>query len=158
MTIAPEARGVPQRVRPESRFYPYYTRPRISDRDFDPRDDRNTVEQQVRAVDGAIDMYKDSIATVVAEARAEGRDWRLVDLAGLLDPLAHRRYLESPAALPPWRRPYRLPPELAALSPPPDSRFFSADRSGRTAGGSSASTACTRRRSATASWPRRSST
>lgn len=66
VTIAPEARGVPQRVRPESRFYPYYTRPRISDRDFDPRDDRNTVEQQARAVDSAIDMYNDSIATVVA--------------------------------------------------------------------------------------------
>jgi hypothetical protein len=92
VTIAPVARGVAQRVRPESRFYPYYTRPWISDRDFDPRDDRNIVEQQARAVDSAIDMYNDSIATVVAEARAEGRDWRLVDLAGLLDRLAHRRY------------------------------------------------------------------
>jgi hypothetical protein len=135
VTIAPVARGVAQRVRPESRFYPYYTRPWISDRDFDPRDDRNITEQQARAVDSAIDMYNDSIATVVAEARAEGLDWRLVDLAGLLDRLAHRRYLESPASLPGWWRPYRLSPELAALSPPPDSRFFSADRSGRRAGG-----------------------
>ena len=49
---------------------------------------------------------------MVADARAEGLDWRLIDLAGLLDRLASRRYLESPASLPDWWLPYRLPAGL----------------------------------------------
>ena len=135
VTIAPVARGVSQKVRPASRYYPYYTRPWIGDRDFDPRDDPHITEQQARAVDSAVDMYNDAIAKVVADARADGLDWRLLDLAGLLDRLASRRYLESPASLPDWWLPYRLPAELAALQPPPDSRFFSSNASGRQAGG-----------------------
>ena len=50
VTIAPVARGVAQKVRPSSRYYPYYTRPSISDRDFDPRDDPHISEQQARSV------------------------------------------------------------------------------------------------------------
>jgi hypothetical protein len=72
---------------------------------------------------------------VVADARRQGRDWYLLDIAGVLDGLASRRYLDSPRARPSWWRPYPLPPELAALSPVPDSRFLTSDATGRRTGG-----------------------
>ena len=53
----------------------------------------------------------------------------------MLDRLASRRYIEDLGARPPWWTPYKLPDELAALSPPPDSRFFSAGPGGRLQGG-----------------------
>lgn len=39
MTIAPIARGVATGDRGASRYYPYYTKPWISDADFDPDHD-----------------------------------------------------------------------------------------------------------------------
>jgi hypothetical protein len=53
----------------------------------------------------------------------------------LLDRLAARRYIDDPLARPEWWRKYELPPELKALSPEPDSRFFAAGPEGRTQGG-----------------------
>ncbi|MGH3787506.1 MAG: hypothetical protein ACRDRG_13365 [Pseudonocardiaceae bacterium] len=135
VTIAPIARGVANKVRPGSRYFPYYTRPWISDHDFDAsRDPRITVDE-ARAVDSAIDQYNDAITAAVADARRAGRDWYLLDVAGVLDRIATRRYLEDPQARPPWWRPYPLPPELAALNPVPDSRFLTSDGTGRRTGG-----------------------
>ncbi len=73
------------------------------------------------------------------QARTEGRDWYLFDAAGLLDRLASRRYLKDPTAKPEWwdevGGAYQLPPELQALTPVPDSRFFLSGPNGRTQGG-----------------------
>jgi hypothetical protein len=135
VTIAPIARGVAGKVQPDSRYFPYYTRPWISDGDFDASRDPSITADDARAVDSAIDQYNDAITAVVADARRGGRDWYLMDIAGLLDRLASRRYLASPQARPSWWRPYPLPPELAALSPVPDSRFLTSDGTGRHSGG-----------------------
>ena len=133
VTIPPIARGVGERPR-GSRYFPYYTRPWISDRNFDPRRNRHITAGQARAVDSAIDQYNDAITDVVVGARRDGRDWYLLDTAGVLDRLAARRYLEEPSARPDWWTPYPLPPELAALRPVPDTRFL-ATRAGRRAAG-----------------------
>jgi hypothetical protein len=135
VTLAPVARGVARKVRPGSRYFPYYTRPWISDADFDERRDPCIAEQQARDVDRAIDMYNDAIVGAVKAAREGRRDWYVLELSGVLDRLAHRRYLTDPTAQPSWWTRYDLPPELAALDPVPDSRFFCAERSGRTQGG-----------------------
>jgi hypothetical protein len=140
VTIAPIARGVQRKVRPGSRYFPYYTRPWISDDAFEPSRDPCITESQARDVDRAVDQYNDAIVAAVRAAR-EGedgapRDWYVLDLAGILDRLAQRRYLTDTLARPPWWRPYELPPELAALDPVPDSCFLAVDERGRrTTGG-----------------------
>lgn len=135
VTIVPLAHGVGDKVAPGSRYFPYYTRPWISTETFDPAIDPHITADQARAVDSTIDQYNDDITDVVARARRDGRDWYLLDVAGLLDRLARRRYLEDPAARPDWWSPYPLPPQLAALDPVPDARFLTADETGRTGGG-----------------------
>ncbi len=135
VTVAPLARGVATKVAPGSRYFPYYTRPWISDEEFDPAEDPHLTGAQCRAIDSAIDQYNDAIADSVRAARRDGRDWRLLDAAGLLDRLALRRYITDPAARPPWWRPYPLPDALQDLDPVPDSRFFTSTPQGRVAGG-----------------------
>jgi hypothetical protein len=135
VTIAPIARGVGGKVRPDSRYFPFYTRPWISDDDFDPERDPHLTEDQARAVDSAIDAYNSTIIDSVAAAREDGLDWRVVDLAALLDRLATRRYADSPWARPAWWTPYELPPALTALDPVPNTRFFRSGLAGRTDGG-----------------------
>jgi hypothetical protein len=139
VTIAPIARGVAVGERGASRYYPYYTRPWISDADFDPDEDPYLTGDQARAIDSAIDQYNGLITDTVRRARGEGRDWYLFDLCGLLDRLAYKRYLAHPEAKPSWwddvGGAYPLPDPLLALDPVPDTRFFQADTTGRTAGG-----------------------
>lgn len=135
VTIAPIARGVATKVRPDSRYFPFYTRPWIPDHQFDPRHDPHLTDLQARAIDSAIDQYNDTIAGAVRDARRDGLDWFVLDLAGLLDRVACRRYLLSPEARPAWWSPYDLSDELADLPPPPDSRFFRSNRFGRFQGG-----------------------
>ncbi len=137
VTIAPLARGVGGKVRPGSRFFKYYTRPWISDADFNPAEDRPYLTaDDARAIDSAIDQYNEAIVDTVRAGRREGRDWRLLDVCGLLDRLASRRYVDDPQMTPPsWWTPYELPAELAALAPEPDTRFFNSGPNGRTAGG-----------------------
>ncbi len=124
VTIAPIARGVDEKVRQGSRYFEHYTYPWIAGDRFNRAWDPHITHAQARAVDAAIDQYNDDIARAVAAARRAGRDWRILDLAGLLDRLAHRRYLQDRRAQPPWWTPYPLPPELSALRPVPDSRFL----------------------------------
>lgn len=137
VTIAPLARGVGGKVKPGSRFFNYYTRPWISDEDFNPAEDHPYLTaEDARAIDSAIDQYNEAIVDVVRAGREEGRDWRLLDVCGLLDRLAARRYVEDPEMTPPsWWTPYELPDELAALNPPPDTRFFAVEGDKRKAGG-----------------------
>ncbi|MEB3179663.1 MAG: hypothetical protein VKL59_11605 [Nostocaceae cyanobacterium] len=139
VTIAPFARGVDRKIDRGSRYFPYYTLPWISDADFDPEKHPHLTQQEVRAIDSAIDQYNDFITNAVLQARREGRDWYLFEAAGLLDRLASRRYLEDPDARPDWWEEvggaYPLPPALLALDPPPDAKFFKANATGRIQGG-----------------------
>ncbi|NSC24945.1 hypothetical protein FM076_28815, partial [Streptomyces albus subsp. chlorinus] len=135
VTIAPIARGVHGKADRGSCYFPYYTRPWIGDSDFDVRRDPHLTGEQARAVDEAIDQYNDAMADVVRAARQAGRDWYLLDTAGLLDRLACRRYFEDEAARPGWWTPYRLPRELRALDPVPNSRFLLSDGERRSDGG-----------------------
>jgi hypothetical protein len=137
VTIAPVARGVQGKVEKGSRFFKFYTRPWISDRDFNPDEDHPyLIADDARAIDSAIDQYNATIVETVAAGRKEGRDWRLLDLAGFLDRLAARRYIDDPFMEPPeWWSPYPLPDALRRLDPLPDSRFFASGAGGRTAGG-----------------------
>ena len=136
VTIAPIARGVGGKVRPGSRYFNYYTHPWVDDDAFDPDEDPHLTAQDARAIDSAIDDYNDTIVASVAAARADGLDWRVVELCAVLDRLAARRYLEDPEVeRPSWLTDYPLPPVLAGLDPPPDSHFFASGPGGRTRGG-----------------------
>jgi hypothetical protein len=144
VTIAPFARGVNKetqgnKAQPGSRYFPYYTLPWISADDFDPNRHPKITGPEARAIDCAIDQYNDYITGVVSQGRTEGRDWYVFETAGLLDRLASRRYIEDPEARPDWwdkvGGEYQLPPELQALSPVPDSRFYRSGPQGRTSGG-----------------------
>jgi len=136
VTIAPVARGVGGKVEKGSRYFRWYTRPWISDKDFDPVDDPRLTADEARAIDSAIDMYNDIIVASVKAERENGLDWRVLDVAGLLDRLASRRYIDDPdAEKPDWWTPYELPDELARLTPVPDSRFFVSAPDGRERGG-----------------------
>lgn len=136
VTIAPVARGVGGKVEKGSRYFRWYTRPWISEKDFDPADDPSLTADQARAIDAAIDMYNETIVASVKAARESGLDWRVLDVAGMLDRLASRRYLDDPDAVKPdWWTPYDLPDELDRLTPVPDTRFFGSGPDGRERGG-----------------------
>ncbi|HKS43816.1 MAG TPA: hypothetical protein VJT49_01645 [Amycolatopsis sp.] len=140
VTIAPLARGVGEsKIATGSRYFPHYTRPWIDDEHFRPARDQNLSDKQARAVDTAIDMYNDAIQHTVHDARAgtDGtvRDWYLLDVAGLLDRLASRRFMEDEDARPDWWEPYPLPDALQSLTPTPDSHFLASDDSGARASG-----------------------
>ena len=135
VTIAPIARGTFTKVRPDSRYFPYYTRPWITDEHFDPERDPHITEDEARAIDSAIDAYNQTMIDSVAAARTDGLDWYLFDLGSILDRLATRRYIESPWARPVWWTPYELPAALRALDPVPNTRFFRSGPEGRTDGG-----------------------
>jgi hypothetical protein len=74
VTIAPIARGVGGKATPQSRYFPYYTRPWIRDEDFDPGRDPHLTEDEARAIDSAIDAYNQTIIDSVAAARSDGLD------------------------------------------------------------------------------------
>jgi hypothetical protein len=137
VTIAPIAKGVNpehpgQKWREGSRFFPYYIDPWIDERDFRPSKHRYITHQQARAIDSAIDQFNDTITDAVRHARKEGRDWRVLDLCGLVDSLTFRRFISDPqAAERNDFQPFNLPEPIADL----DTRFFIADRNGRRQGG-----------------------
>jgi hypothetical protein len=135
VTIAPIAHGIGGKMRPGSRYFPYYSRPWTEMQNFDASVDPFITGNQARAIDSAIDQYNDAIAAVVRYGRQKGLDWLLLDTAGLLDRVAARRYQLDPAARPAWWTPYKLPSPVATLNPIPDSLFFASDPTGRTAGG-----------------------
>ena len=84
--------------------------------DFRPGKHRYITHQQARAIDSAIDQYNATIADAVRHARSEGRRWYLLDLCGILDGLAQRRYVDdSDAAEANGWEPYPLPAEFEGL-------------------------------------------
>jgi hypothetical protein len=135
VTIAPLAHGIGKKTESGSRYYSYYTRPWISDTKFDPSEHPHLTRWEARAIDAVIDQYNYSITDVVKQARRQDLDWYIFDVAGLLDRLAQRRYIEDILARPSWWIPYELPSELQHLDPIPNSRFFQCDGNGRTDGG-----------------------
>ena len=135
VTIAPIARGIGDKVRTDSRYFPFYARPWVNEDRFHPQQDEHITAAQARAIDSAIDQYNDAIVEMVRRARNAGRDWYVLEVAGLLDRLAARRYIEHRNAAPPWWTPYPLPPLLEALNPRPDSHFFASGPAGRSQGG-----------------------
>lgn len=138
VTVVPLFAAVGDRLRPDSRYFQYYTHYWLRDR-FDRDRDPYLTGDQARAIDSAIDQYNDTIVKTVRDARNNGVDWYLFEMAGLLDRLAWRRYLSNPESLPSWWNAvggeYPLPAPLQALLPPPDTLFFTANGSGRTTGG-----------------------
>jgi hypothetical protein len=139
VTIPPITRGIGTKVSHGSRYFPYYARPWVDDTHFDGDRDPCIIAPEARAIDTAIDLYNDAIQRVVEQARsgADGtvRNWYVLDLAGVLDRLAARRYINDPNARPAWWTPYPLPPLLASLNPVPDSRFLTSDGKGARATG-----------------------
>jgi hypothetical protein len=135
VTIAPVARGVEGKVEKGSRYFPFYTRPWITDEQFNPSQDPKITENEARALDSAVDQYNDLIAQIVKSRRLAGKNWYVMDIAGMLDRLAARRYITDRSAQPSWWTPYELPSLLKALSPPINSRFFSSGLEGRLQGG-----------------------
>ncbi len=139
VTVAPILRGVGEKPY-YSRYFARYTRPWISDASFDAAIHPCLTGDEARTVDSAIDQYNYTIKRFVRDARLgvgghRPRDWYLLDLCGVLDRLAYRRYLASPQSQPDWFEPYDLPAEMLSLSPRPDARFFGSDPRGRTQGG-----------------------
>ena len=102
VTIAPIARGTFKKVRPQSRYFPYYTRPWITDDDFDTKRDPHITGDEARAIDSAIDAYNETMIDSVAAARRDGLDWYLFDMGvaprPARDPALHRQSV-GPAGL-----------------------------------------------------------
>ncbi|WP_426625358.1 hypothetical protein ACPPVW_04645 [Leifsonia sp. McL0607] len=138
VTVVPLLRGVGEKPY-YSRYFPRYTRPWISDADFDADIHNSMTGDDARLIDAAIDQYNWAIKQRVHDERLRGSDWYVVDLCGLLDRVAYRRYLASAQSRPDWWTDFGeadvLPPELLAMSPRPDTRFFASDKKGRTQGG-----------------------
>jgi lysophospholipase L1-like esterase len=137
VTIAPIGKGVNpanpgKKVTPGSRYFPYYCDPWIDESDFKPARHEHLTHQQARAIDSAVDQYNATIKAAVKLARGEGREWLLVDLCGILDGIAQRRFIDDDTAATAngWV-PYDLPAPISDLT----TRFFGSGPSGRTAGG-----------------------
>jgi len=138
VTIAPIARGFGGKVSEESRYFQYYGRPWVKEDAIVAKPERypHLTAGQVRAVDSAIDQYNEAICDQVRAARTSGLDWHVIDLCGVLDRLALRRYIEHPEARPAWWTPYEIPQALVdALGFTPTTEFIRSDPSGITAGG-----------------------
>ena len=137
VTIAPMVRGIRNKM-PGDRYFARYTRPWIGDEIFSANRHPCLTGNQLRLLDFAVDKYNDHIVQRVREARQDEenpRDWRVLDIAGILDRLAYRRFLIDDEARPDWWRPYQLPDAYRELSPQPDTRFYRSDRFGRFEGG-----------------------
>jgi hypothetical protein len=110
VTIPPITRGMmkDRGCLPEGeRYFDYYTRFFIRDKEFRPERDKHLTKAEAIEIDAFIDAYNELL---VAEATRRG--WHLVDMCGVLDRLAVRRNHGKPT--------YPMPPELSDLS----LRFF----------------------------------
>jgi len=116
VTIPPATRGVMRgagRLPSDRRYFDYYTRPWVKDKEFDPGRHPHLTGDEARRIDDRIDNYNETIRKF---ARAGG--WHVVDTCGTLDRLAVRRNHGEPA--------YTLPDALSDLS----IRFFEINRDG----------------------------
>jgi lysophospholipase L1-like esterase len=111
VTIPPVTRGVMKdrgRLPASRKYFDYYTRFWIRDKDFDPDRDPHLTREEAEHIDTTIDAYNE----VISAAAAQRSNWHLVDVCGVLDRLAVRRNHGTPK--------YPLPSELADLT----IRFF----------------------------------
>jgi arachidonate 15-lipoxygenase len=134
VTIVPMVRGIRNKM-PGDRYFARYTRAWIGDDAFSANRHPCLTGDQLRVLDFAVDQYNDHIVERVRDARRRRRDWRVLDIAGILDRLAYRRYLIDEEARPRWWKPYELPAAYRELSPQPDTRFYRSDQFGRFEGG-----------------------
>ena len=138
VTIAPIAHGIGTKAAGQ-RYFSLYIHPWIPDGEYLPDVNPALTAEQAWAIDSAVDQYNYAIKTMVYEARIaeQPRDWHVLDLCGLLDRLAFRRYIADSTAQPTWwaTKAYQLPPPLSALTPQPDTRFFTSNELGRLTGG-----------------------
>ena len=94
------------------RYFRYYTRPWIPERNFNPNDDPRLFGEQAMKIDRIIAEYKrilkKQVKTHIQKRKKE--DWFVIDLHWVLERLASRRYHEDPSVPPPpnWT-PYELP-------------------------------------------------
>ena len=117
VTIPPITRGVMKSrgKLPKSRkYYDYYTRFFIRDKNFDPKKDPYLTGSEAEKIDTYIDEFN-----VTIRSHAQGKGWHVVDTCSLLDKLAVRRNYGKPT--------YGFPPELQDLT----IRFFEIESSGR---------------------------
>lgn len=117
VTIPPVTRGVMKnrgRLPLSRRYFDYYTRFFIRDKNFDPGKDPHLTGKEAEKIDSYIDKYNDII-----RSHAKDKGWQVVDVCSILDQLAVRRNHGKPT--------YELPPELQDLS----IRFFEIEPSGR---------------------------
>jgi hypothetical protein len=138
VTIAPLAKGVGAKLADAPAYFPYYVRPWAVDADVLKHPDKypHLTGAQAMAIDSAIDAYNVDIVGAVGNARLDGLDWAVVDISGVLDRLAFRRYLDHPEARPDWWTRYPLPQALIdALKFTPDTRFLKSDEDGVRQGG-----------------------
>ncbi len=126
VTIPPVVNGLGGPLAECPRYFRWYARPWRTEATFDPTRDEHLTGHDVWAVDLAIDGYNRAVLDAVEQARRDGRDWRVVDCAALLDRIAVRRNDEL-GARPPEFPPYPLPPALQGL----DTRFPRTDDEGR---------------------------
>lgn len=121
VTIPPVTRGVMEdaRVLPRGqRYFDYYTRFSVQDRDFvdDPDSYPYLTGQQARDIDARIDGYNNHIRTV-----ARNRGWHVIEFGQELERLAPRRNWGNPPGA------SELPRAFAGLS----TRFFEIGANGR---------------------------
>jgi GDSL-like Lipase/Acylhydrolase len=110
VTIPPITRGVMKdrgRLPPGEKYFDFYTRFFIHDKNFNPDRDPHLTKQEAIEIDQCIDEYNK-----VIRAEQQQRGWNLVDMCNVLDELAVRRNHGQPT--------YQLPDELKDLTV----RFF----------------------------------
>ena len=119
VTIAPIARGVAGKARHGSRFFPYYTRPWITDEDFDvDRDPWIDGPRPAPSTRRSMRSTRRSSTRSGPSARTanDPRDWYLFDLGALLDRMAFKRYLTDPRRNRRGGRRIGCPHEVVALA------------------------------------------
>jgi hypothetical protein len=126
VTIPPITRGLGEPLAECGRYFSVYARPWHDERSFDDDVDRHLTGLDAWLIDTVIDQYNLAIEAMVADARRDGLDWRVVDLCAVLDRLAVRRNHEL-GAPPAWVTDYPMPPGYEGL----DTRFFTSDDDGR---------------------------
>ena len=135
VTIAPIARGTFKKIRPQSRYFPYYTRPWITDEDFDTKRDPHITGDEARAIDSAIDAYNETMISSVAAARSDGLDWYLFDMGSTprpaRDPPLHRQSVGEAGLVDPLRAAARA----AGTGPGTEHPLLPVRTDGRTDGG-----------------------
>ena len=122
------------------RYFKYYTRPWIPEKNFNPTDDPFLTGEEVMKIDRTIVRYKtmlqENITTHNRKRKKDGgaEDWFLVDTHWTLERLAFRRYVEDSSIPPPpgWS-PYELPDAYIDLNL--NTKFLRAKRGRRISGG-----------------------